>query len=71
MVKKIVKKKIDKKRTDNVNNSKIIREVSKILSVKENDVLKTVEKFKTEIEEMKNRLSGHEAKLVSKNLDKM
>ena len=54
-----------------LKNAHIIRGVSSILSVREDDALKTVEKFMQEIVEMKKELKSEEVRKVSEGMSKI
>ena len=54
-----------------LKNAHIIRGVSSILSVREDDALKTVEKFLKEITDMKKELKSDEVRKVSEGVGKI
>ena len=60
-----------KKSKVDIKNAHIIRDVSNILSVREEDALKTVEKFLAEIAEMKKELKGDEIRKIHGAVEKM
>ncbi|MFH1630815.1 MAG: hypothetical protein ABIA21_01155 [Candidatus Aenigmatarchaeota archaeon] len=66
-----MRKKIKINFKDGTDDARIVREISKILSVNDDNIIKTVEKFLDEITNMKGELTKHEVRQMNKTLNKM